>query len=68
MTAPVFVDTNVFIYAFDDADPKKQQAAERWRAELWQSRRGRVSFQVLQEFYVKSRTSGQPPGKRPGPR
>ena len=52
MTAPVFVDTNVFIYAFDDADPKKQQAAEQWRAELWQSRRGRVSFQVLQEFYV----------------
>ena len=52
MTAPVFVDTNVFIYAFDTADPKKQQAAERWRAELWQSRRGRISFQVLQEFYV----------------
>src|SRR5271166_5132860 len=52
MTAPIFVDTNVFIYAFDTADPKKQQAAALWRAELWQSRRGRISFQVLQEFYV----------------
>ncbi len=53
MTAPVFVDTNVLIYALDEADPKKQQAARVWRAELWKSRRGRISFQVLQEFYAK---------------
>jgi len=53
MTAPVFVDTNVLIYALDEADPKKQQAARVWRAELWKSHRGRISFQVLQEFYVK---------------
>jgi predicted nucleic acid-binding protein len=52
MTAPVFVDTNVLIYALDHADPRKQQAARVWRAELWKSRRGRVSFQVLQEFFV----------------
>jgi predicted nucleic acid-binding protein len=50
----VFVDTNVFIYALDEADPKKQRAAQAWRAELWTSRRGRTSFQVLQEFYVKA--------------
>jgi predicted nucleic acid-binding protein len=53
MTAPVFVDTNVLIYALDEADPQKQQTARAWRAALWQSRWGRVSFQVLQEFYVK---------------
>jgi predicted nucleic acid-binding protein len=53
MTAPVFVDTNVLIYALDDADLKKQKAASLWRSELWRSRRGRISFQVLQEFYVK---------------
>jgi len=53
MTAPVFVDTNVLIYALDDADLEKQRAARLWRAELWKSRRGRISFQVLQEFYVK---------------
>src|SRR6266404_5421015 len=52
MTAPVFVDTNVFIYAVDQADLRKQQAARSWRAELWKSRRGRTSFQVLQEFFV----------------
>jgi predicted nucleic acid-binding protein len=53
MTAPVFVDTNVLIYAVDLADPKKQQAAQSWLAELWRSRNGRISFQVLQEFYAK---------------
>ena len=54
MTAPVFVDSSVFLYAVDDADPVKQQAARTWRAELWKSRRGRVSFQVLGEFYVNA--------------
>lgn len=52
MTALVFVDTNVLIYALDSANAKKQQAAALWRAELWESRRGRISFQVLQEFCV----------------
>jgi predicted nucleic acid-binding protein len=52
MTAPVFVDTNVLIYALDDADREKQRVARVWRAELWKSRRGRISFQVLQEFFV----------------
>lgn len=54
MTAPVFVDTNILIYAIDEADRKKQQAAQAWKTELWKSRRGRTSFQVLQEFYVKA--------------
>jgi len=54
MTAPVFVDSNVFLYALDEADQKKQRAARNWRAELWKSRRGRVSFQVLGEFYVNA--------------
>ena len=53
MSAPVFVDTNVLIYALDDSTVKKQEAARLWRAELWRSRRSRISFQVLQEFYVK---------------
>lgn len=52
MTAPVFVDTNVLLYAMDKADMQKQRAAQNWRAELWKSRRGRISYQVLQEFYA----------------
>jgi predicted nucleic acid-binding protein len=54
MTANVFVDTNVFIYALDRANLQKQQAAQAWRTWLWESNRGRVSFQVLQEFYVNA--------------
>ncbi len=54
MTAPVFVDSNVLLYAVDSADPHKQQTASDWRAELWKSQLGRVSFQVLNEFYVNA--------------
>jgi predicted nucleic acid-binding protein len=54
MTAPVFVDSNIFLYAVDDADPRKQRVARDWRAELWKNRLGRVSFQVLNEFYVNA--------------
>ena len=54
MTAQVFVDTNVLLYALDPADRSKQQAARMWRDELWRRRLGRISFQVLQEFYVKA--------------
>jgi predicted nucleic acid-binding protein len=52
MTAPVFVDSNVFIYAVDQTNPKKHESAKLWRSELWKSRLGRISFQVLEEFYA----------------
>jgi predicted nucleic acid-binding protein len=54
MTAPVFVDTNVFLYALDEADKDKQKVAREWRSALWASRLGRVSFQVLSELYVNA--------------
>ena len=52
MIAPVFVDTNVFIYARDPADPAKQARAREWLTSLWQENLGRTSVQVLSEFYV----------------
>ena len=54
MTAPIFVDTNVLLYALDEADRAKHRAAQAWRAALWQSRLGRISFQVLAEFYANA--------------
>jgi predicted nucleic acid-binding protein len=52
MTGKVFVDSNVLIYAHDrDAGAKQARAAQRVR-ELWHSGLGRLSTQVLQEFYV----------------
>src|SRR5207302_10811962 len=53
MTAAIFVDTNVLLYAIDHADQRKQTAARLWRDALWKSRLGRISFQVLEEFYVQ---------------
>ena len=50
----VFVDSNVFLYAVDEANPRKQEAARNWRAELWKNHRGRVSYQVLGELYVNA--------------
>ena len=54
MTAPIFVDTHVLLYALDEANQTKQRAAQDWRAALWQTRLGRLSFQVLSEFYVNA--------------
>jgi predicted nucleic acid-binding protein len=52
MNARVFVDTNVLVYAYDiDAGEKHRIAADRL-AELWKTRTGVISTQVLQEFYV----------------
>ena len=52
MTAPVFVDTNIFVYARDAGARIKQTAAEDWIRQLWLEQRGRTSLQVLSEFYT----------------
>ncbi len=54
MSALVFVDSNVLVYWADGSDPVKQRRASFWIEELWKSRSGRVSFQVLQEFFFAS--------------
>lgn len=48
----VFVDTNVLVYARDASEPEKQPAAMSWLNALWEARAGRLSVQVLQEYYV----------------
>jgi len=54
MNGVVFVDTNILIYAHDaDASSKKARAAAALR-ELWDSGAGRLSVQVLQEFFVNA--------------
>ena len=52
MTAPVFVDTNVLVYSRDSRIKAKQERAEEWLRFLWETRRGRLSRQVLQEYYT----------------
>jgi len=52
MTAPVFADTNVFVYARDASEAEKRPMAVRWLTALWKRRLGRLSYQVLSEYYV----------------
>ena len=51
MSAKTFVDTNVLVYAHDNKEGHKQEAAKRILRGLAQQRSGAVSMQVLQEFY-----------------
>lgn len=52
MSGSVFVDTNVLVYARDASESGKQPRAAEWMQRLWQERTGRMSMQVLQEYYV----------------
>lgn len=64
MSAAVFVDTNVFVYARDASEPGKQPAAARWIEQLWIEQRGRTGIQVLNEYYV-TMTRKLDPGMKP---
>lgn len=48
----VFVDTNVLVYHRDSTEPEKQRRAAEWMAHLWETGTGRLSLQVLHEYYV----------------
>lgn len=52
MIETFFVDTNLLVYFHDSGEPQKQAAAKTWMARLWAERSGRLSTQVLCEFYV----------------
>lgn len=52
MSAIVFVDTNVFVYARDRGEPEKQPVAAEWLRRLWVEQRGRTSIQVLSEYFT----------------
>ena len=52
MTARVFVDTCVFLYAHDESEPDKRPRARNWLEHLWREMAGRTSIQVLSEYYL----------------
>ncbi len=51
MSDNYFVDTNVLVYFHDSSNSQKQVRAKEWLSTLWQERTGRLSTQVLNEFY-----------------
>ncbi len=52
MSVPVFVDTNILIYADDRAVPTKRERAQNLIREVIREQTGRLSLQVLQEFFA----------------
>jgi predicted nucleic acid-binding protein len=61
MSARVFVDSNVLVYQRDSSEERKQTQADSWIRRLWETRSGRISYQVLHEYYVNV-TSKLKPG------
>jgi predicted nucleic acid-binding protein len=55
MNGRAFVVTNVLVYAHDSGAGGKHAVARELVERLWEERRGVLSTQVLQEFYVNVR-------------
>jgi predicted nucleic acid-binding protein len=51
VTNLVFVDTTVLLYEWDGSDINKHGRATEWMRRLWETQSGRISYQVLVEFY-----------------
>jgi predicted nucleic acid-binding protein len=49
--AKVFLDTNLFVYSYDDRDPIKRSRARELIRTVTFDRTGVVSYQVVQEFF-----------------
>src|SRR5271166_2245961 len=61
MTARFFLDTNVFIYSFDQSSPAKAERSTHLIRQAVATRKGIVSYQVVQEFFnVALRRFAQP--------
>ena len=50
MSGKYFIDTNIFIYAFDSKNPEKQDRANRIIKAALDQQNGCISYQVVQEF------------------
>jgi predicted nucleic acid-binding protein len=52
MSVNCFVDTNILVYFRDSSEIEKQIIAEKWLEAIWEKQIGRLSYQVLNEYYV----------------
>lgn len=50
MAVRFFLDTNIFVYALDESDPRKMATAAGLAREGLAKETGAISFQVVQEF------------------
>ena len=57
----VFLDSNIFIYSFDQTSPAKARSALALIREAQTSHKGVISFQVVQEFFNFALRRSVPP-------
>ncbi len=48
----VIVDTNILVYARDSSEKEKQPKAAQLLKALWKNESGKISVQVMNEYYV----------------
>lgn len=61
MSARFFLDTNIFVYSFDQNSPAKSRRATDLIREALTTQRGLISYQVVQEFFnIALRRFAQP--------
>jgi predicted nucleic acid-binding protein len=51
MSGKFFLDTNIFVYAFDKTAPAKARRSQELIEQAVTSRKGIISYQVAQEFF-----------------
>ncbi|MFT6733370.1 MAG: putative nucleic acid-binding protein [Polaribacter sp.] len=52
MSVKCFVDTNILVYSRDSSEKEKQPLAREWLGYLWRAESGKISAQVMNEYYV----------------
>jgi predicted nucleic acid-binding protein len=57
-----FVDTNIWLYAYDGSQGERHDVAAELVKRLSRSRLGAISLQVMQEFYVNAIKCAEVPG------
>jgi predicted nucleic acid-binding protein len=61
MSDRFFLDTNIFVYSFDQSSPAKAQSATQLIRRALTTQKGAISYQVVQEFFnVALRRFSQP--------
>lgn len=61
MSDRFFLDTNIFVYSFDQSAPAKAQRATQLIREALTTQKGVISYQIVQEFFnVALRRFSQP--------
>jgi len=53
MSGGLFLDSNILVYAYDEAEGEKHSRANQWMRDFWKTGDlPHLSIQVLQEFYT----------------